>query len=350
MEKKENDIKQKLFTFFSSKSKIAKFDNPENEIIINCPKCEKDTNKNHGHLYISTDPNIPLFNCFKCPFSGTVVNLIKLYSGDIKDFYDDEYLENLDKLIHSATKSTQSFKYFDKHIDYIYSDPDIFYDEAFSHKRRYLQRRLGMDFDIAKIPNMVFDISNFIYKNKLQLDIDKNFMSYLSNNFIMFITKKGSKLVFRNVNETEDMKYFNKKLFSTYPYIDFYSIQTKYLNRAKENTIVLTEGIFDILNSINHEQLRFLHEKVNLWVAVLGSNYDKVIKSIIQHTKLIRSNFIILSDSDKNKEEYKKLQYHPMVNKLQIYYNKINDDFGNLELDVVNNSFSNRKYFKKGVN
>jgi len=291
-------------------------------IICRCPWCEINKNKKHYHLYISLEA--PIFRCFHsdCQEKGTVRKLVTKICGidNSKEFVDEEKIKQNIKRRIVQTK--------------IKCDKEIFLPELkedlFINKTLYMKKRIGFsNIPLSNFKGLIFDINEFLDKNNISnLKIDR-LKDFLHSNFIGFLTENKSCIVFRNLDQSSDFRYFKYKIHET-KFLDYYKIQGNY----NSNTIVLSEGIFDIIiEQINNT----INSKSNclLYAAGLSSAYESLIKSIIFHEQIFRPDVIILSDLDVNINYYKRIKSknNYIINSLTLYYNSVGKDFG--ELNVI---------------
>ena len=79
------------------------FTDKGNELIVFCPYCDDATRKvnpTHGHCYIAN--NMPVFHCFRCGASGSLVRLL-IFTG----FENTDIIEYLSKISnYKGIKST----------------------------------------------------------------------------------------------------------------------------------------------------------------------------------------------------------------------------------------------------
>ena len=336
--------------FLKEKTGKAYFDSGNNNIITFCPWCETDrffTNAK-GHCTISVHD--PIFNCFKCQQGhGIVTKLIKKL-GEMPN----KFLLDVNFKLNTRTSRIKN-----------YEIPEIKLEEdkensKYILKTLYLQSRIGIDTDLSKIPNLVFDIKKFINDNNIKLiPTHLNMLDYFEENFVGFVTNMGTLLILRNINNLSDFRYFNIHINNKTFLKDFYAIKT---NKIKEeNTIVLCEGIFDLLVGINDYSMLELKNKSCLWASVLTSKYNSCILSVLNYCKIPKTNVVILVDKSYNKSgdpiynkqllnDINNVKQNISVSSLQIYSNKCGKDFGNKPIIPVKSSFnvSNKGYFRNG--
>lgn len=293
-----------------------------NEIIIPCPWCELDKKREHYHMYISLDA--PVFHCFMvdCHKSGFIDKLIKYLAGSdkkkTKDFINEEKLEEIknDKplLRHSS-------------IDSKIKLPEISVSK-YKLKDLYMKQRLGYnDVDYSKL-DIVFSIREFVEMNNIKLKSNiQRMLDYLDYNFVGFLTKMGSKLICKNIDRKANIKTFKMNIFKT-EIVDYCEIRG-YNDFSK--TIVIGEGIFDILSEYTFDNLNIRHN-IRLYASTNGASYKSVIKSIGFIEQKFKLDLVILSDNDVKIKYYERLKkdVSHIINKFDVYYNKRGEDFGDI--------------------
>jgi hypothetical protein len=298
------------------------------EINTRCPfpGCDLQQNRKHGHLYISLNQSSgPTFFCQRCNESGLIFKLLSILDIDRTLVINkDSDCFNTKSFIKKNTSNLNSETIHEVKIE----KADI---SRYEHKIAYLKKRLGKEIDVDVIPNLVLDIHSFLDLNKVKCSReDESILNYLEDQFIGFVSSRGTKLILRNVDESTDFRY-HKIALVEYPSIfkDFYGVSTNQ-TYAKVNTIVLCEGIFDLLVAINSPKLDDIKRKSCYWACALGAYYKKLIPSVLDYLKLPLSDVIILSDSDKSESDkiYRDLNYLALINNLAIYYNEKSKDFG----------------------
>lgn len=294
-------------------------------IICRCPWCEIETRKKHYHLSISLEN--PIFHCFYagCNKSGTINKLITKIAGkDITEKYVDiEKIKEFSKKLNNSSIKQN-----------IINIPEIDI-QKFYLKYLYLKSRFKYcnSIKIENINGLVFDIKKFFSINS-QIKIDNNnlrYLDYYQSNFIGFLTVKNSILILRNIVENSKFRYCKIKLYNT-KYLDYYKIVG---NDPNSNTIILSEGIFDIYSEYLFNFLS-LKNSIRLYASALSTSYKELIKSIVMDELIFKLNIVILSDIDVKYEYYKKLKenYYYIIDSMTIYYNKMGKDFNCVPVDL----------------
>lgn len=286
-------------------------------IICPCPWCEFNQKKNYYHLWISIE--FPIWHCFKpnCPSGngGVLRKLIKKISGR----------DNSQIFVNPERIKEKKFKlktFSDSKKKYIFPEINEF---KFKLKTSYMIRRLGFHYkEIVGLNNLVFDIKHFIEINKIQLTPKiRNILDFLNDNFIGFVTTHQSYMILRNINDTNTFSHF-KLFLKKSDLFDYYKLEG---NDPNCNTIVLSEGIFDIFSEQISNTIR--EDNINIYAAGLSVSYASLIKSIGFDRCIFKADVHILSDRDVHINFYRKLkrQRKYCINNLIIHYNKFGKDF-----------------------
>lgn len=283
------------------------------DIVIPCPYCELNLKKSHYHGYIKKDE--PIFHCFFCEESGTVFRIIRDLTGKrhFDDLVDKTKLKEWKKVDYSSIKRYQPKK---KEL-YIPPLGD------FKYKRIYVQGRLGYLMEPEEIKGLVFDIASFVKENNITLD--KPFLlPYLQSNFVGFVTEHRSKLVLRNIDSSTRFKFYKIQIYDT-PFLDYYKIPG---GNEKSKTIVLGEGVFDILSERALDSLG-IRSQARLYASGLSKSYMALLESVCFDEQIFRVDLRVISDSNVLEYEYKRWfkQLDHLIERSTIYYNLGGKDF-----------------------
>jgi|GEM_PF-1505723 len=313
---------------------LARFNSGRSNIISYCPWCESDSRKNHGHLYLecTENPNqMPVFHCFKCedtnPSKGTLLKLLRFLGVDPKKYISKEIL--------NSKFSERSYSYYKKNVTTTYkhviNEPNF---DAYKLKKHYLHSRLGFEYDLNRVPRLVLNIREFIRENNITLGDKERFLEFYERSFVGFVSNYGTTLLLRNIDNNSSYRYIKLPLVENKNFFkDLYSIKWGQTKKGS-NTIVLCEGIFDLLVAIDSFELQFLRQNACVWSAILGCGYNNSIASALNESKLTAANVTILSDIDKRETYYYSLIKNPSVIKLEVYWNKHGKDFGKLPISL----------------
>lgn len=293
---------------------------PKN-IIIPCPWCEYNQEKDHYHMYISLDT--PIFHCFRanCEKSGILGKLIKVLEGhDISEkFVDRDALQQI-------TKQRELF--INKEIKQVKLQLPPINPSKFMLKDMYIKQRLKFaNISTTSLKGLIYDLEEFIKINNLNIDSTLyRLKEYLQANFVGFLTENNTTVLFRNIDHSHSMSFFKHKMQQD-NFLDYYKVPG-YNNNSKK--IVLAEGIFDILTESLFDSLNIKRD-VKLYASALSSKYISLIHSIIFHEQIFKPEVIILSDQGISLDYYKKMKKYNshIIDNLTVYYNKGGKDFNN---------------------
>lgn len=305
-------------------------------IIVRCPWCEYQKEKDHYHMYISIEA--PIFHCFhaSCEQSGLLPKLVKRIQGhDISDsFIDktkvDEYSKKRDVLVDKDEKL--------KGINIPILRPDLF-----PYKDLYIKKRLKFaNIPTKLIKGLIYDVETFIQMNKIPIDETLfRVKEYLHSNFVGFLTENNTTVLLRNIDHSHSMKFFKMKI--QWPnFLDYYRLPGGNIN---SNKIVLAEGIFDIFTEHIYDFLK-IKDQVRLYASVLSSRYQSLIHSIVYHEQIFRPDIVILSDRGVNEDHYITLKNYNkhIINSLVVYYNKTGKDFNTTPVTPVRVDIKRRRW------
>jgi hypothetical protein len=289
-------------------------------LIAPCPFCgEHKKKKSHYHLYISIEA--PMFHCFAgdCNTSGSLSKLLnKLEGRDISEkFIVKEKIKEIQKHDIKFSKPIEKQKLFIPEIN----------EDMFKLKTLYLKGRLKYSIqNLKNIKGLIFDSDKFIEANKIKIDDKlKRIQSYLQTNFIGFLTENESLIMFRNIDDTSDFRFFKLYINQT-RFLDYYKLLGGNFN---SNHVIIGEGIFDIFGEQIFDYTN-LRKDVKLYAAGLSTSYESLIKSLAFNEGIYRMNVSILSDRGIDLNDYKKIKRKNshIIDQMNIYYNKLGKDFG----------------------
>ncbi len=289
-------------------------------LIAPCPFCgEHKEKKNHYHLYISLDA--PMFHCFhaNCNTSGSISKLCnKLEGRDVSEKYI-----NKDKIKEYQKNDIKFSKPIEKQKVIL---PELNEDQ-FKLKTLYLKGRLKYSIqNLKNIKGLIFDSNKFIIQNNIKLDDRlKRVQNYLQSNFVGFLTEHESLVMFRNIDESSEFKFFKLFIGET-RFLDYYKLPGGNIN---SNHVVIGEGIFDIFGEQTFDYTN-LRKNIKLYAAGLSTSYDSLIKSLVFNEGIYRINVSIISDRGVDLRYYKKIKKNNshIIDQMNIYYNKLEKDFG----------------------
>ena len=322
--------------------------NGKNLISI-CPICGDHPNpRKKGHMYVSTDPSIPLAHCFYSNCVLTVSDLVKKLTGSKK------------KANEVITKEEEnSAKYESKKIrkhrarTATYKLPTL-HPESFPYKRLYLRKRSRNRLTPEEIPNMVLDFKSFVSMNGLRLVgeggvLSDQEMDLLCQYHVGFLSRHHTMIYTRSFNDEVWMKFKKVSLQSDNLHmLDYWHLPG---GDPTSDTIVLAEGNFDIIGEYVSDTLK-IKDKVRLYASGNSFSYSSLLKSVCFDENLYKCNVVILSDIDKKPEWYRKFKTENshVIQKLDIWANKNGKDFGTFPIRPFLYKDTKSQYLNKSKN
>ncbi len=265
-----------------------------NAIVTRCPVCG-DSRKhlyNHGHLYLYFDSGFG--KCFRCGKFAPVRFFLQLIAKG-----KPIPIEVLQLFAQQSVRF--KLQTFQKAHDVVISK------ELTDAQIEYLQRR------VPHIPVEKYDELSIV-----------NSEEYFGPNYIGFLTFFKRKLIGRAIDSAARIRYRTKKLSEGF---DFYAYHLSLENFIKYKTIILAEGIFDILS-------KFAYNLPYPKIATLGKNAIFSTIKILFVLYGIRFNLIFLRDKD---YDYTDLMNYASqyCQTLRIYENAFGKDFGEPHVDPI---------------
>lgn len=294
-------------------------------IITRCPFCWDDhqkRGKDHRHLYISLE--VPIFNCFQsgCPAKGTISKLIKSLEGSD---YSHKFV-NEDKLEEYKKKKVEETRQRPEKKELYFPKIDV---DRFPGKEFYLRKRLKFSniINIHNIDGLVFDVDTFLQKNNVEIDFKLSKMKdFLHRNFIGFATRNRNYVIFRNIDDKSQFRYYKLRLYNS-NMMDYYCI--KFNHTHKSNVVILAEGIFDIFGEYIFDSIGY-RQDCRVYASAQSDKFQSVLKSVIFDEQIFKPDVKILSDNNMDLNFYKKIKKFNshILNTITVYYNKCGKDFG----------------------
>lgn len=306
---------------------VCRYVSGNTEITIRCPFCGDSDKKNHSHFYIGEKDDTFLYHCKRCNTKGVLTTYLFDVLG-IKDINAKSELikhnKNFERI--SAKSLTKHNTY--KLLNYNFINSDI---KINPEKLDYIKTRLNRN----KIPKelitkykIIISIKDFL--KKVNITNDSKIIEMLENDYVGFLTNKNTKVIFRNIYQNKNMRFYSFNLLENNAISDFYTIKNTISNNdlvSKDMEIILTEGIFSLLNV--YEKIYKSNNDKKIYIAVLNKDYISKILDMIKISGNPNLNISIYSDSEV-KEEFILFQLRnlKLVNNVSIYKNMGQPDFG----------------------
>jgi hypothetical protein len=232
------------------------------EIMIHCYSCDDASRRNasnHGHLYLAT--NAPVFNCFRCGTSGTIIRLL-IETG----FNDEEVIKYISSFIRYnfiknysrqlTTNSTTVDQILEQNIYRIIKFKKEKKDE-FNLFKNYINERIGnVDYNTFLIyPTFINDGIK---------DLTSCAFNNASDEFVTARVIGESKIRYKNSDQSS-LYYFQPQ------------------NYERFNRVVIGEGPFDIITLYLYSNVF----KDCLFISISGKKYISSLELLITKFMLI---------------------------------------------------------------
>lgn len=296
------------------------------QVTIRCPICgDSQKHQDGAHCYIGQINGVgPLvYHCWINDCSGIVngdfLKLCRIYNTkfitDVQLFNKTHGNDNNVKKIYTGTDIGKFIKLNKINIS----------DELFKKKYEYLVNRLGVRLSVDQLEKckIIFSIKDFLKENELDVPYKYNkTVKILENQYIGFLSSNKTYIIFRNLYDDKNLRYFNYPIFGQLENSNkFYTISTGANILSDDVNLHIAEGCFDIISI--YTNLLKCNEIDNIYTAVCGSGYLSVLKHFIQMGFINNLNIHIYSDKDKKKKYYYNIftDLTPWVKSINIYYN-----------------------------
>lgn len=308
-------------------------------VYVRCPICgDSVKHKDKPHCNIWIKPLQPLiYHCWICEESG-IVNREFLELLGINDIDIANKVSQYNKAA-SRTERGKKFVGSGKGRDvYI---PKIRDNENSRMKLEYMRGRLGLPFkyDTLEALRIIFSINDFLNVNNLPVNNKfSKIIYFLERDYIGFLSCTKDVITFRAVSPDAKIRYVKYFIYENQVINNqMYTIPIKGVDIFSKNmNLNICEGTFDALGVFFHVHNANL--KNNIYCAVCGSAYPKVLQYWLKKGFLTNLIVNIYSDSDKDISFYKKLidEYSIWVKEFHIFYNTIYDSKGKFDYGVPN--------------
>lgn len=311
----------------------AKFNTNKTEIMMRCPFCGDSVKHAYStHLYIKVDNDgdspYPYY-CQRCTTTGIID----------KDFFKALKIKDTDLLISVIDfnkKATKNKKKYSKSMQKtLIRLPETYKNTRRNHmKLAYINQRIGTDLTLDDLYKykIVLNLYDLLDKNNVDfLTCSDKVGDTLHDNFIGFLSFDNNYMIMRNLSTKimKEMRYYNYNIFNSYENSKrFYVIPTPLDLTDPSVTIVLAEGVFDILSV--YFNIKDQCTDNYIYAAVGGVGYIDVIKQLVRYTGCINFNLEIYGDNDQSIKFYKEIinKIPHLVNRFTLYQNSLEKDFG----------------------
>jgi hypothetical protein len=317
-----------IIDIFKSELSFCDVHRSKKYLTVRCYECGDSKNPNHGHLNLDLDPEHLVWHCVRCNASGSFnldflknlgihnTDLFKLAISN-KSYIKKKLSKNSNTFI---TKNRSKFK-IPLNID--------------KKKLNYLNERFETSFNIDEIVKykIITSFNDFLNYNGLNFYGNQEIFTKLQETGIGFLSFDRSHLIFRDISDTWEKRYFNYSIFKkTKEDSIIYSVANELSIFEEKIDIIVAEGIFDIV-AVNKFNL-FKSDNTKVFFSSNGSGGTSLINILKYLITLgyIDYRIIVFSDSDIDYNDYKELKMkNPKYfynTEFRVFYNKLKKDCG----------------------
>lgn len=319
-----SNIENVIGEFIKENKKPSYLTTNKKEISIRCPYCgDSRKNKSSTHLYIELRSPFK-FYCHKCNTGGVLNNQtlrdFGIFNQDIATAISAHKTKLKFKNLNLSTQ-TRKFK-----------QPELVVVESESSKKavEYFNQRYNSNYDNDYIVNKfkaITDADEFFKKNNIKPNGFYNFKDAIG-----FLSSDGTHIVFRDISGKAKTRYFNLNLDQSENETSnkIYNLRSSIDILQEKITLVITEGIFDIIGVYEHFYKGTENEKNTIFAAACGKSYNAVILNYIRKG-FLDLDIKIYSDNDVPITFLKDIKNASIYQKnlsIEVFYNKKEKDFG----------------------
>ena len=292
-------------------------------LYVRCPYCgDSRKNANHVHMGISLTPPF-YYHCLRCDCGGPLTRRVL---NDIGVFDNDVILSvnKINKVEYSKTNSNyRSILTKPKKLQF----PILTNNNIEQRNLEYFNKRFDTNLTAEYIVDKFKAILNpyeFFKLNNIKTKFNYS-------NFIGFVSADEGYGIFRDTTGQAKTRYNNCKF--TQEGIEctkIYAIKSQINVLSDQVTLVITEGIFDIIGIYLAEYKNTEKEKNTIFAAACGKGYNAVINYFV-HKGFLNLKIIIYSDTDVSREkliDIKNSNYIIKDDTITVYYNTLSKDVG----------------------
>ena len=285
------------------------------EIRVRCPYCgDSRKDASQAHFYIQTSAPYKYY-CQKCTISGALnFNTLK----DLGMYDSDLAVAILEENKSLRNKSGGKVTFAKKHLII----PKV--KDENNPATQYFNSRYQREYSASYITDRFKAITEpieFFNKNRI---IMPNYYDFEKS--IGFLSADHSHIIFRDISGTQSKRYHNLAIQETPDASKIYNISTEIDLLNDETTLVISEGVFDIIGVYEN----FYPKCENMiFSAACGKSYNSVIEQYIRRG-FLNLKIIIYSDSDVDPGFFKNLRtQNPYIDHpITVFYNTLEKDFG----------------------
>jgi hypothetical protein len=289
------------------------------EVRVRCPYCgDSSKDPKAAHLYIAMQPPFK-FHCFKCEKSG-VLNQHSLRDfGLIDNDLAMSVIEANKVLKDSGVYKIKSVKKSLNYTPWEYTDLTPI-TTGYFNSRYNTNLESG---EIIKKFKAVLDPMRFIQNNNIFVPPGQ----YNLQQAIGFVSADASHIIFRDISGMQ-RRYYNLNINQDDPDTNkMYNISGDIDIMSDEITLVMTEGIFDIIGVYLHFYRGTEAEKNTIFAAACGKGFNAVIAHYVR-MGFLNLKIVIYSDADVQPSFYRNLKNNSVFlrqSPITVYYNDLYD-------------------------
>lgn len=315
-----DDYIEEIRSFILKNKKPSYTTTSKKEIRVRCPYCGDSTkNPSAAHMYIEMKPPFR-FHCFKCETSG-VLNAQVFRDLGLDDQEPQAAVINANKNLKKEPGSAKILSKKKKLRDAIVDTPTSQAAVAYFNSRYNFEltnEYISKKFKCVTDPIEFFKANNIYAPKNNQFDF---------TGAIGFVSGDASHIIFRDIAGRSAQRYYNLNLLPANELglgSKSYMISGEVDAMAEEVTLVITEGIFDIIGVYEHF-FKDRDKKNVIFAAACGKAYAAVILSVIR-LGFLNLKIVIFSDGDVDLNFYRRLKREsPYLrdSQLTIFYNNL---------------------------
>jgi hypothetical protein len=298
---------------------------------VRCPICGDSAKNTKPHCTVWLRPGQPVvFHCWVCESSGiaTYSFLRDLGITDINMYSELSHYNKTNSVGKDGSRKFISYKEYQR-----IQVPKIRENDPYAERKvEYMQNRMGIPYTCSSLEYMrvITSMSDFLMLNALSPTGDWN-IKVLDTDYIGFLSSDKSMITLRDITGNHPLKYIKYHVSNAFTDGQtFYSIPMPADPLADELNLNICEGTFDLHGVFFH--VNKANTDNNIYVAVCGSGYVRVLKYFLKKGFLTNLNVNIFSDSDKSPYWYARSleSFDFWFNSINLYYNDMEGekDFG----------------------
>jgi hypothetical protein len=312
---------------------VVNTDRRGEHIFVRCPYCGDSDKQHDAHLAIKITPDEnAVWHCVRCDVGGLfnmkLLEDLKIADGEITRLAQDneKTAKKFGRSQSGRIRSRPANKVFYNHIVNV---------KSAQKKLNYLNKRFKKQFTYEQLMryNVVFDFKTMMKENHLRLNgISQKTLNILHKEAVGFMTVNRSMIIFRNIENNWENRYFNYTLFNNTDSLKYFAYNKQIDSLCNCLNVVLCEGCMDLIGIVE----TFYEDKKDdpewLFMSCSGKSYKRVL-SMLRNKGFFDLNLFIYADNDTDVSLYRTLKREDPILKnkrIEVYFNKFEGekDFG----------------------